>query len=897
MGSEELRKRVELLSNAQKSFYIFTKEIFSKSIINFVAGRYVFDACNYLAKYDRTMRIAARSHFKSVSFYAYCMFLIMFRGQNKDLDIRYFSYNESMAGEHIQKIKTAIRKNPYFDELIDLKSTAENVASYTWDRKHIINIRPHGIISFGRGLKADVILADDILSDPSNPLYPTVILKVNDLFRAVISECLNRGGEIHVIGCVNRNTRVLTNKGLEKIGDLYMPVKPNTYRKVMMSIYGIDGFHPTSHSYNKGLSKTKIITTKSGFELECSLEHPLMIMDKNGNRIWKKAEELRIGDWVAIQKNQQEFGFDKTLSKKEAYLMGLWIAEGSKDGINGSVQRLSICNSESEIKNFCKKMGWIVNSSRPDIYRKTSIKLIKRWERLGVKFVKSYDKTIPEIIFKSSKDIVIQFFRGLFDGDGSNTTRGVIFCSTSRQLIKEVQLLLLLFGVVGDIHQGKIKKGGIGHDGKQIIGKHIPYLLYIDGKDKEIFLEEIGFGLKRKQGLRKKRLNNGGHLIPYQGKFLKDILIKRGGKASDIINHRNIALSETLEELISDPYKIKFNESYCELKNNLKYFWNPVKNIQDGETEVIDFVIPNTHSFFSNGFISHNSPLSNVDFYYDEEIQKAFHTVFFPALVKDQDGNEIPQWPEFYTLEQIKSKLLIMGEKIFAAEMMLEPYYSADAYFNKEQLRKDIVNPQLRNLKLTENFFTTNLVVAGYDVGKEKHPAAFQVYEVKDGRAIMIHHKEFRKIPYYTGKPYDPLHPSQVEYIKESIKKFCIDKIYYDATRGELEGALESGYLTSHFVPIVFTYKMKSQLATDFGKAVLNKQVEIFDDEDILNSICSVTNDLISLETVMGHGDEFWTAAMALIGFNAFDASSKQNSQIGLGGKSIFEQKEIPKGF
>lgn len=489
--SDELKQKVQLLSDCQKSFYAFTKNIFSKSMPGFVTGRYVEETCNYLQKYDRTMRIAFRSGFKSVSYYSYCLFLTMFRGLSEDLDIRYFSFNETMAGGHINKIKSLIRRNPYFDELIDLKSTAENVASYTWDRKHIISIRPQGILSFTRGTKADVILCDDLLSDPTNALYPTTILKVNDIFRSVILESIRPGGEIHVIG----------------------------------------------------------------------------------------------------------------------------------------------------------------------------------------------------------------------------------------------------------------------------------------------------------------------------------------------------------------------------------------------------------------------SPLSRSDLYYIPEIQKEFHTVFFPAIIKDINGNETPQWPEFITIEQIKAKIPVMGEKIFAAEMMLEPYYSADSFFNKEQLRKDIVNPQLKNMRLTENFFSSNLVVAGYDVGKEKHPAAFQVFEVKNGKAIMIHHKEFRKWPYYNGLPFDPLHPSQVEYIKEAIKRLCIDKVFYDATRGELEGARESGYLTPHFIPVVFTYKMKCQIATDFEKAVLNKQIEIFDDEDILNSICSVTNDLVSIETVNGHGDEFWACAMALIGFNAFDANSKQDSNIRLGGDSIMDAKKPPKNW
>lgn len=491
MNNSDLQKEIKLISDAKTNFFLFTSKIFARGVPGFIGGPFVEKCCNYFQKWDRTMRIAARSHFKSFSYYAYIESLIMYRGINEDLDIRYFSFNERMAGEHIQKVKALIRNNPYFDELIDLKSTAENVGLWTWDKKHFINLRPQGIISFARGMKANIILCDDILSDPANAIHPTTILKVNNIFRSVVLESIKPGGEIHVIG----------------------------------------------------------------------------------------------------------------------------------------------------------------------------------------------------------------------------------------------------------------------------------------------------------------------------------------------------------------------------------------------------------------------SPISRADLYYIPEIQKEFHTVFFPALIKDENENEVPQWPEFYTLKKIKDKISVMGEKVFAAEMMLEPYYSADAFFNKEQLRKDIVNPQLKNIRLIEGQNTHHLVVAGLDIGKKKHPATFQIFEVKDGKAIMIHHKVMKKWAYYTGEPFDPLKPSQVEYCKEAIKKFCIDKIYYDNTRGELEGASDMHYLTPHFVPVVFTHKMKVQLATDFEKAVLNKQLEIFDDEEMLNSICSVTNDLLSIESAIGHADCFWSVALALIGFNAFDASSKQDKGIAVGSPSIMDAEKPPKGW
>lgn len=487
----DLKKTVEILRKSQSSFYYFTKTIFKEGFPSFVDGKYIEESCNYLQKYSRTMRVAARSSFKSTSFYDFIQFLIMFEGIKRDLDIYYFSYNENQAGAHIGNIKSLIAKNPYFSELKNLKPLAENVAAYTWDNKHIIRIRPRGLVSFSRGMKADYIMVDDPYSDPSSQIHPTVILKINEIFRSVILEAIKPNGEIHIVG----------------------------------------------------------------------------------------------------------------------------------------------------------------------------------------------------------------------------------------------------------------------------------------------------------------------------------------------------------------------------------------------------------------------TTLSRADIYFDPDIQKEFHARFYPAITHDMDGNEVPTWPEFYTLEQLKEKRKVMGEKAFACEMLCQPFYSTDSFFKKEQLRKTIVNPNLRNIPLREGINTQNLVIAGLDIGKKRHPSSFSVFLVEDNKAIMIHHKIMRGWPYFIGKPFNPFHPSQVEYCREAIKAFGIDALYFDNTRGEFEGAKDSGMLTPQFIPIVFTPKMKIQMATNFEKIVLNKQVELLDDEEMLNSICSVTNDLQKIESVQGHGDDFDSIALALLGFQNMTVMTKQDKEIRTGSPSIFNQKGIPKGF
>ena len=169
------------------------------------------------------------------------------------------------------------------------------------------------------------------------------------------------------------------------------------------------------------------------------------------------------------------------------------------------------------------------------------------------------------------------------------------------------------------------------------------------------------------------------------------------------------------------------------------------------------------------------------------------------------------------------------------------------------------------------------------------------VFEIKDGKAIQIHHKMMKGWKYYSGKKFDPFHPTQVEYCREAIKQFGIGFLYYDNTRGEFEGASDSGLLTTHFVPIVFTAKTKVQMATDFEKIVLNKQIEMFDDEEILDSLCSVTNDYQKIESIGGHADCFDSFCLALIGYSKFGASGN-NKEIRAGSQNVFSGK-LPKGW
>lgn len=186
---------------AQNDFGYFVEHVFSKSKSlfpnGFVGGQYVKDLCAFLQSNERTVRVAPRDHLKSAAFYAHFAWQLLKRW-DENIEGHYFSYKQSMAAYHIQKLKQAIQSNPYFDELTDKKQTAGSVISYTWDGEHTISLEPRGLLEFKRGIHAPLIYVDDPFQDPSNKMIITVVQRINDIFTGQILDMAQK--ELHVCG-------------------------------------------------------------------------------------------------------------------------------------------------------------------------------------------------------------------------------------------------------------------------------------------------------------------------------------------------------------------------------------------------------------------------------------------------------------------------------------------------------------------------------------------------------------------------------------------------------------------------------------------------------------------------------------------------------------------------
>src|SRR5439155_8808504 len=71
-------------------------------------------------------------------------------------------------------------------------------------------------------------------------------------------------------------------------------------------------------------------------------------------------------------------------------------------------------------------------------------------EALGLDYVPAHHKRVPRSIMRAPRAQVVAFLQGLFDTDGYADKRygNVELATSSEQLAKEVQLLLLNLGIV-----------------------------------------------------------------------------------------------------------------------------------------------------------------------------------------------------------------------------------------------------------------------------------------------------------------------------------------------------------------------------------------------------------------------------------------------------------------
>jgi DNA polymerase I-like protein with 3'-5' exonuclease and polymerase domains/intein/homing endonuclease len=433
--------------------------------------------------------------------------------------------------------------------------------------------------------------------------------------------------------CVSDDTDIITDSGVKKIqhiktGDIIShDVGTN---KVISAAY-------------MGKKEVFEIKTQYGYTLEVTSKHLVKVIDKQGKYTDKKLESIDIdNDYVCLRAatnffpncdfvfddftiekrtNYKHFDLPKKIDNKWAEFLGLFVSEGSitktKGRSNYSGLQFGFSDKEPE---FIKKIDNLLYSLFDDkLYRihkngvvKYSFNSVLFCEWLvNICNIKEVDKTgeicIPDCIKQSSRKIQIYFLNWLFEGDGSVKQNGngyaITYSSKSYGLVKDVQLMLLNFGVLSSIRD---------ETRMDYPGEIYYELRLVSDKGRSVFVGDIGFVTEHKNN---KCVNNSSrkesvYFLPNQVNRLNMILSLRTKQERETRELYDIIYNaKNLTQGVGNIYFEKLSKH----DNFIKFIYEnniiplPIKSIKSkGMKKVYDLSIEKHHYFLANGFVVHN---------------------------------------------------------------------------------------------------------------------------------------------------------------------------------------------------------------------------------------------------------------------------------------------------
>lgn len=181
---------------------------------------------------------------------------------------------------------------------------------------------------------------------------------------------------------------------------------------------------------------------------------------------WTPLREIRVGDVVAVPDSLPIFGDGCGLSEIEIKTIAYLLGDGgySKKSIRFTqmagpqLTEFTQCATSLGCKlTFREPYDWDVNgvNGRGKHRNNPILNLLRKH---GMMSTHSRDKRVPAAMFKATKDQLRLFLSRLYSTDGwacrlANTSHEIGFCSASERLIRDVQVLLLRFGVHAKIYR------------------------------------------------------------------------------------------------------------------------------------------------------------------------------------------------------------------------------------------------------------------------------------------------------------------------------------------------------------------------------------------------------------------------------------------------------------
>jgi Flp pilus assembly CpaF family ATPase len=318
------------------------------------------------------------------------------------------------------------------------------------------------------------------------------------------------------------------------------------------------------------------------------------------------SEKLPETGWVSSRLGTK-LPFEIELDLEMARFAGLWLADGSYD--KNSVL-ISIVEPEARktVENIALRFGLKTKMHSDGITLMLNSKPFKQFmENVLELRGDAYTKKFPYWAFELRRPEVAAMLNGYFSGDGWVRKNDIAIRSSSTQLLKDTQTLLLRFGIPLRV--------------KWTIFKDKTYEARISGTHfLRQYVSEIGFCIDKKTQASSKWLTGVAHdvsdVVPLPKNFYREIKAARRAEVGKTLaytswknsHYRNSNIGRNTLAKYATKYPAKLSPILHELSSN-DIFWDVVEKIERNNFEgfVYDFSVPDNESFICNNIVCHNT--------------------------------------------------------------------------------------------------------------------------------------------------------------------------------------------------------------------------------------------------------------------------------------------------
>ncbi len=345
--------------------------------------------------------------------------------------------------------------------------------------------------------------------------------------------------------CVVGSTRISTSRGLTTMEELF--ISQEVFAAVTTVKANVDkpseaenALLPAVPVFKTGSNKPVFkVETKHGYELTATANHRFLtpngfveLKDLNpgdtiylqaGEGCWSETNELPVfmpehsgaqGRYISGI-NKGKINPPQKWSKELGQLLGWMVGDGFLVSESSQMIALIFGKEERDFIPYFQELffNWFgatgfLREQRGSVQLRYKGFPARFLSNLGITTAKSHLKKVPDSIWYAPRDAVIGFLQGLFTTDGTvNTSEkkgscSVRLASSSKELLQEVQLLLLNLGIISKLHLRREKKEVYlpDSDGQpKLTRTNKQYELILDKVNRDRFVEVVGFMSKAKQ--------------------------------------------------------------------------------------------------------------------------------------------------------------------------------------------------------------------------------------------------------------------------------------------------------------------------------------------------------------------------------------------------------------